>query len=245
MKVLYNIFLFLFVSCLCFSQTKGRITYRIITEPLTYQEDNPQRKIFVEFMTHMSKIRDSIALNLDFNKHESIFYADEDTDIGLSNVKGYNSILSSLHRFYRNDSTGVSIERIDSDKIFLVNSKINDIKWAITNEKKTIGDYDCIKANAVISGHTVTRGVYNKTIEAWFCPSIPLKLGPKNYGGLPGLIMELKDGRFTYYVKSMNLNPNFEIEVEKPKKGKSISKDDYYALQPKITRENIKEYIGN
>ena len=65
------------------------------------------------------------------------------------------------------------------------------------------------------------------------------------YGNLPGLIMELIDGKLTYYVDSMDLNPKFKIQIDKPNNGKKISKKDYLSRQPKITKDNFEEYIGN
>src|SRR5690625_6130896 len=106
-----------------------------------------------------------------------------------------------------------------------------------------IGHYTCMKATTNGSGYTATRGVFNKTVEAWFAPSIALPLGPKNYGGLPGLIMELTDMKFTYYVNSMNLEPDFDLEVKKPTRGKTISREEYYEMQTRIFREYLKELI--
>lgn len=42
----------------------------------------------------------------------------------------------------------------------------------------------------------------------------------------------------------MDLDPDFEIEVKKPNRGKTISKEDYYEMQPRMTRENLREFIG-
>lgn len=244
-RKIYSLCILLLFSSMAFSQTKGRVTYRIISEQLTSDENDTSRKTFVKVMNNMSAIRDSIALNLDFNKLESIFYVDENTNIGLSDRNGYSSIMRSLNWYYRNDGTKTALERINSDKIYLVNSKTTDVIWNITNERKMIGKYNCIKAKTIVSAYTMTRGLFKKEIEAWFCPEIPIGLGPKNYGGLPGLIMELTDGKLKYYVKSLNLNPDFEIEIKKSVKGKLISQEEFFKAQPMITRENIKEYINN
>jgi GLPGLI family protein len=130
------------------------------------------------------------------------------------------------------------------DKTYYVQSKTTDLVWQISNEKKKIGNYTCIKAITKVEDKISTRGVYTKLIEAWFSPEIPIRLGPNNYGGLPGLIMELKEGKFTYYVKNINIEPDFEIRIEKPK-GKVITQKEFFDRIPTITRGNIKEYIDN
>ena len=229
---------------LSFSQTKGRVIYKIATEPPASDKNDSSRKTFVEFLNSMSEIRDSIPFNLDFDKRESVFYVDTETNLGLSDKQGYESIIKTFNFYYRNEDTKKAVERIIAERTYLVESKTSDVVWNITNEQKIIGNYTCIKATTTITGYTATRGVFNKTIEAWFAPSIALSLGPKNYGGLPGLIMELTDMKFTYYVNSMDLDPDFEIEVKKPTRGKTVSIEEYYEMRPRITRENLRESIG-
>lgn len=247
MKIKTCCLFLLFTSFICFSQSKGRIVYRVVSQKLTYDKDNDtgSRQAFVNLMNEMSKIRDSIALYLDFEDQESIFYVDRNTNIGLSNNTGYQSVIKSFNLYYRNNNSKVLTEKIISDNTYLVNSKTYDIEWDITNEKKRIGDYICFKATTNVLAHKLTKGIYKKHIEAWFCPDISISLGPKNYGGLPGLIIELKDEKLTYYVKAINLKPDFQIMIDRPSKGKLISKEDYFALKPTITRENFKEYIGD
>jgi len=239
-----KIYLYLLIaltSSFSFSQTKGRVTYKIISEKLT---SDGNKKVFVEYLNNLNEIRDSLYLNLDFHNYESTFYVDDETNIGLSNEKGYKPIINSFKTYYKNDLTKISIKLVNLDKIYSVKSKTANSIWKITKEKKRIGNYTCIKAIAKVDDKHPTRGLYTKQIDAWFCPEIAISLGPNNYGGLPGLIMELKEGKFTYYVKNINLKPDFEIKIEKPK-GKVITQKEYFDIIPTITRENIKEYIGN
>jgi GLPGLI family protein len=36
---------------------------------------------------------------------------------------------------------------------------------------------------------------------AWYCPELPYLLGPTNFAGLPGSILELQKGKTLYNVK--------------------------------------------
>lgn len=244
MKLKIFLLLLLF-PLLTFAQTKGRIVYKIATEPpANAEENNSKRKNFISFMDSMSEIRDQLPFHLDFDKQESVFYVDTETNLGLSNKTGYEAVIKTFNFYYRNESTKTAIEQIHSERTYLVESKTSDIVWNITKEQKTIGEYLCFKATASVSAYLSTRGIYDKTIEAWFTPNIALALGPKNYGGLPGLIMELTDGKFTYYVNSIDFNPEFDLEVKKPTKGKTIDREEYFNMQPTITKDNFKQYIG-
>ena len=62
-------------------------------------------------------------------------------------------------------------------------------------------------------------------MTAWFAPSLPYSFGPKNYYGLPGLILELTEGSTTYIVTKIELS-NKNISVVQPR-GKTISREEY------------------
>ena len=56
--------------------------------------------------------------------------------------------------------------------------------WVITKERKRIGAYPCTKATLYFSG---------REWEAWFTEELPISSGPYIFGGLPGLILEMRD----------------------------------------------------
>ena len=242
LKNLY-ILLLLILPSISFSQTKGRVVYKVISESLVINENSATKNGFA-FINKRLELRASIPLNLDFDNHESLFYADSQTNVGHSLDRGYKSAVQSFNLYYRNEDTKEAIEQVISERTYLVESKTSDVVWEITKEQKTIGGYLCFKATTSVLAHSRLEGVYEKTLEAWFAPSIPLKLGPMNLGGLPGLILELVDGDSTYYVESMDLDPDFEIEVKKPTRGKTVSWEEYYGKRPIITRDNFKQLIG-
>lgn len=64
-------------------------------------------------------------------------------------------------------------------------------------------------------------------ITAWYTPEIPVNQGPENYWGLPGLILEINDGRTTILCSKVVLNAKDKVEIKPSKKGKVISQKDY------------------
>ena len=66
-------------------------------------------------------------------------------------------------------------------------------------------------------------------IEAWYTLQIPLKHGPAEYWGLPGLILEVSAGNTTILCSEIVINPKEKINIEAPDKGKEINKVDYRA----------------
>lgn len=65
------------------------------------------------------------------------------------------------------------------------------------------------------------------TIIAWYTPDIPVSTGPSNYWGLPGLILEVSDGKTTLLCSKVVMNPKEKTEIKKPSKGKKVTQAEY------------------
>lgn len=65
------------------------------------------------------------------------------------------------------------------------------------------------------------------TITAWYTPEIPVNQGPENYWGLPGLILEVNDGKTVILCSKVVLNAKEKAEIKAPTNGKVISQKDY------------------
>lgn len=65
------------------------------------------------------------------------------------------------------------------------------------------------------------------TITAWYTPEIPVSQGPEGYWGLPGLILEINDGKTTILCSKIVLNPKDKVEIKAPTNGKEISQKEY------------------
>lgn len=67
--------------------------------------------------------------------------------------------------------------------------EIPKLDWHITSEEKEIGGYKSQKATVSYRGREWT---------AWFTEELPIPYGPYVFGGLPGLILELRDQKGEY-----------------------------------------------
>jgi GLPGLI family protein len=67
---------------------------------------------------------------------------------------------------------------------FLITEDMPVIKWQISNDTATFGGLHCQKATCHFKGRNYT---------AWFCPDLPLPLGPWELNGLPGVIVNAYD----------------------------------------------------
>ncbi|MBG6187179.1 GLPGLI family protein [Flavobacterium sp. CAN_S2] len=64
-------------------------------------------------------------------------------------------------------------------------------------------------------------------ITAWYTSEIPVSQGPEGYWGLPGLILEVNDGRTTILCSKIVLNPKDKVEIKAVTKGKVVSQKEY------------------
>ncbi|MGB0948561.1 MAG: GLPGLI family protein [Marinirhabdus sp.] len=64
-------------------------------------------------------------------------------------------------------------------------------------------------------------------VTAWFTPQIPVKNGPGEYAGLPGLILELNAHRTTVLCSKIVMPSKQADNIEKPEQGEEVSRAEY------------------
>lgn len=74
-------------------------------------------------------------------------------------------------------------------------------------------------------------------ITAWYSPEIPVNQGPENYWGLPGLILEVNDGKTSILCSKIVMNTKDKVEIKAPTKGKEVTQKEY----DKIVKEKMEE----
>lgn len=155
---------------------------------------------------------------------------------------------------YKNTADNLFLNETEVfSKPFLVESELKNREWQLTNETKKIGNYTAQKAifseiveRTVISfdnddkESTVTSDTIN--IEAWFTPEIPVSQGPDDFWGLPGLIMEITDGKITYLCTKVILNPEEGVKIKKPSKGKKVTPEELKVIRDEKTKEMMEKY---
>jgi GLPGLI family protein len=155
---------------------------------------------------------------------------------------------------YKNTSNELYINQTEIfGKIFLIKSELKNREWELTNETKKIGNYTAQKAvliemvqRNVISfdndDNKETMRTDTVKIEAWFTSEIPVSQGPDKFWGLPGLIMELSDGKTTYLCTKVVLNPEEGVKIKRPSKGKKVTPEEFKVLVEEKTKEMMEKF---
>jgi GLPGLI family protein len=73
---------------------------------------------------------------------------------------------------------------------------------------------------------------------------VPVSNGPDNYQGLPGLILEVNDGKTTIVCTEIILNPSQKITIEEPKKGKVVSQKKFIKIEKQKSDELMEKFKG-
>lgn len=172
-------------------------------------------------------------------------------------VKVISSMMGGGGTFYKDvKAKNYTVDKEFMGKEFLVKDSLPDLKWKMEGESKQIGGYTCFKATAVRAvsksdfrniklksdkkdpAKTETKEKTtnimdelempeNITITAWYAPEIPVNQGPENYWGLPGLILEVNDGKTIILCSKIVLNPKEKATIKPPTGGKAISQKEY------------------
>jgi GLPGLI family protein len=171
---------------------------------------------------------------------------------------------------YKDMATNTFTEQRDMmGKTFLIKDDLPVLDWQITGETRKIGNYTAVKATAVKKNDALDMSAFrrrndnkkkeedgetkltdlfekdeNTTVTAWFTPEIPVQHGPAEYGGLPGLILELNANNTTMLCTKIALNSEKQDTIEAETKGDVITLEEYNTTFTKKMEEMAERFRG-
>ena len=186
---------------------------------------------------------------LNFNNDSSLYTEVEKLDQPApASAGGVNIVIAGntdvLFRNIKNDEYIRETEIMGKE--FLIKDKPEKLEWKLEKESKNIGEYTCFKATMTeeVTDQTwdsVTDSLVDNTktrvTTAWYTLDIPVKHGPSDFWGLPGLILEINDGEQTILCSKIILNPEKQSAIVAPKKGKEVSLEEFETIQEKKMKE--------
>lgn len=149
-------------------------------------------------------------------------------------------------------------------KEFLIVETLEKLDWILVNETKKIGDYSCYKAEVTVAVTDKQKQEYqdflktqekkislfpmdepkDKVITAWYAPEIPVSLGPLNYWGLPGLILEINEEDVMILCSKVTLSNKETAKIKVPNTGKKVTQAEFDAIE-KAKLDSMKDKDGN
>ena len=198
---------------------------------------------------------------LTFDKTKSIYQQEERLDApGSGGGRGWGRMWASGGGpVYKDVALNKSLQSTEfMGKKFLISNDPDKIRWVMEKEQKMIGNYLCFKATAQVSKPKTMTSVWRNaekqndsikdsavggveeeysTITAWYTPQIPVSHGPAQYGGLPGLILELTTDNSVMLCTKVVMNPEKRIQISEPKKGEFVSRTEFENIVEVKTKE--------
>lgn len=192
---------------------------------LNFIEDTIKRKVKSTLTTLL--VGDSVTVYTD--KHlidsDSVCYIYPLTHNGAKTpataLVPYMTGVKLHHYIYRNypsqNKHTIRCDFIDNNSY---TEPIPSQEWTETGRTKEIHGLTCKEAICSFRG---------RDYVAYYCPDIPLQYGPDVFGGLPGLIMELQDGKQEYIWSLQVFEPcDYEHVITiNLKDRKELSRDKY------------------
>ncbi|WP_296382537.1 GLPGLI family protein [Winogradskyella sp.] len=218
-------------------------------------------------MMEMMKKQFQKTYKLTFNKEASLYKEEESLDKPNTGMGGGFQVVmvgggGGSDVLYKNTKDQRYADHKDAmGKIFLIKDAIEKIDWKLESDTKHIGEYQCYKATYTKQVEVFDEMSYSsssktkdedekekepkmeeRTVTAWYTPQIPVNNGPAMYQGLPGLILEVHDGKLTIICSKIVINPEEKIEIKEPTKGKEVNQKKYDAIMEKKEKEMMERY---
>ncbi|WP_298762764.1 GLPGLI family protein [uncultured Polaribacter sp.] len=243
MKAYLQVLLFIILINNSFSQKNNFIAeYKLIYKPikfdsLTKKKSNNENVEFQKYfksliynLKNAGNSLENISYKLEFNKQASSFTINPILESDISRGKLLRTMLGIKDETYFTNDESIINNKNSYGEDFLVD--MPKLKWKIFNKKKKIGNYWCYKATTIVYREN-SKKKFNKTVTAWFTPEISYNYGTKNYSGLPGLIVLLKEND-NISLQLVKIQEKRYSILSKPKKGKKISEKEFKALSKKM-----------
>jgi GLPGLI family protein len=201
------------------AQKSGIITYSIAN--VTYDKSITNIEVLATYAA-----AERMIFTLTFNSSESTFEMQEKLDDESNQQNKFFISLARFetsHNYYVNKKSNKQL--VDKQDGVLVQSNLTKFDWQLQGDSKMIGAYLCYKAIYSFGYIARNKKTYTSSTTAWFCPILPFAYGPKNYYGLPGLILELQVDDVTFLATNIKLiNHNIDIKIPN---GKIVQNHEY------------------
>ena len=212
--------------------TEGHIIYehKINLHAKIPPDRNDLLSMIPEFQTYEKE--------LFFTREESLYRKVKDNSQGRG--RGFRMDFGSSGLFYYNFPEKEKVVQQDIvTETYLVRDSLDVYPWKLRGEMKPILGYMCQLAYY----ESQEDSTY---VVAWFSPEIPVGVGPENYRGLPGAILEIdvNFGETMMEAKAINPGPVDEKIITPPSKGKKVDQETFNAKNKEVMETMRKRFGG-
>jgi GLPGLI family protein len=254
-KIVFSLLLITSVSIAAMAQMKeGKISFERKVNMHRFITDPEMRARIPEFRTDKFELL--------FNEQASLFrtVVDEDAPDPFANNggdrggRGFNFRMPETST-YTDIATQMQYEsRGMFEKNFLIVDSLKQNKWKISDETKTIANHVCKKATTMVPQAPQMRMRFGngprpaedtaapkpKDVElvVWYTEDIPVSIGPDNYAGLPGAILEVNTDNGANVISATEVSVKYpKKELVQPTKGDKMNRAQFQDAMKKIMED--------
>ncbi len=212
------------------AQAQGKITYE---EKLDLHRRIPDDRAEMKDMIPHYR---SFYYDLYYTEQASVYQMeerpDEDNIEGMHGGGEFHMHMSPPKRtVYKNLAEDKMVdEREFMTKLFLIKGQAAPFTWKIADGQKQILNFTCMQA-------TYQDSINNYVV--WFTPQIPISNGPSDYGGLPGMILQVdvNNGERVITATAVSDEAVDPDLLQEPKKGKEVTQEEFRQIMHEKMQE--------
>jgi GLPGLI family protein len=255
-KIVFSLLLLTSISIAAMAQMKeGKISFERKVNMHRFITDPEMRARIPEFRTDKFELL--------FTEQASLFrtVVDEDAPDPFANNGGDRGGMRFNFRMpetstYTDIATQMQYEsRGMFEKNFLIIDSLKQNKWKISDETKTIANHVCKKATTMVAApqqmrmrigngpratEDTTAIAKPKEVElvAWYTEDIPVSVGPDNFAGLPGAILEVNTDNGANVISATEVSAKYpKKELVQPTKGDKMNRAQFQDAMKKIMED--------
>ena len=189
-------------------------------------------------------MEDLLLLQVGRNVSKCYSYKTWQTD-SLVRVTPPEQVMANLGSFhggvqdvlFRDQAAGrlTHIDQIGMDYL-LYTEPLPAIDWELEEGERTILGYACHRARCAFRG---------RNYEAWYAPEIAVSAGPWKFGGLPGLILAIKDDAGVLDLEATGVEQRVEPIRMTDRNYMKTNRKKYRELKQKIMTDPVGYLTGN
>lgn len=153
----------------------------------------------------------------------------------LANLGSFHSGVRD--ELFRDQAAGrlTHIDQIGMDYL-LYTEPLPAIDWELEEGERTILGYACRRARCTFRG---------RNYEAWYAPEIAVSAGPWKFGGLPGLILAIRDDAGVLDLEATGVEQRVEPIRMTDRNYMKTNRKKYQELKQKVMTDPVGYLTGN
>lgn len=262
MRAILTTLALLFISNISAQNFTGKAIYKTSRKSnfkIKNDKEGVNDKMQEEIQKRIQKMNQKTFI-LAFDKTTSTYKEDVKLDAPKPQVGGNRVMVMSIGGsgngsiYYKNTQEKRFANQTEiMGKVFLIKDALPNYEWELSSETKNIGKYTCYKATFSTEEENTTMSMINGeskevtkketiTTTAWYTTQVPVSNGPDDYQGLPGLILEINDGKKMIVCTEIVLNLSEKISIQEPTKGKVVNQEKYDEIQKQKSKELMEKF---